>query len=127
MLLGAVFPLLCRLGLSSDERTGRGVSFIYVANIGGSVAGSLLVGFVLMNYFGIRSIALALGAATTLIGLAVLLLVRRRIAVSSRPWLAFVGSVLASTVAQTLYVNFQEHLTFGTDAKIAVPIAHLVE
>jgi spermidine synthase len=126
-LLGAAFPLLCRLGLSSYAKIGWGVSLIYLSNIAGSAFGSLFVGFVLMNHLGMRAVAATLGALTITIGLAVLCLVRRHVAFGFRPWAVFVGSVIAFLLAQTLYSDFQRKLRFGPAAAIAPPLAQLVE
>lgn len=72
-LLGAVLPLLCQLSVSADDKAGSGVSLVYVSNIIGSVLGSLGIGFVLMQHFGLRQISLQLGIATVLTGGMVLL------------------------------------------------------
>src|SRR5580704_9274188 len=55
-LLGSVLPLLCRLAVSADAESGRHVSLIYVANIAGSTLGSLVIGFILMDDFGLKQI-----------------------------------------------------------------------
>jgi len=128
LLLGAVFPLLCRLGLPSRGKAGRGVSLIYVANITGSALGSLFVGFVLMNFLGMRAVAALLGVATILIGLAVLLLSRRRVGAMFTPGLKVaLASIVISAAAQGLYAKFQERLNFGAEAAVAAPVAHVVE
>src|SRR5205814_2940200 len=68
MLLGSVLPLLCRLSISADRLTGRHVSFIYAANILGSVLGSIGIGFVLMQYLGLKAIALSLALVSIAVG-----------------------------------------------------------
>ena len=72
-LLGSVLPLLCRLSISPDDLAGRRVSFVYASNILGSVLGSLGIGFVLMNYLGLRQVALLLGGISVCGGVLVLL------------------------------------------------------
>ena len=127
-LMGAVFPLLCKLALASDVHAGRGVSLIYVSNIVGSAAGSLLIGFTLLNHIGLRGISSLLAAATFAVGLAVLAAFYRRIA---RPTTAVVSIpvifLATSLLAQPLYSNFYERLTFGSEADSSAPIAHVVE
>ena len=63
-LLGLTFPLVCQVGIAPNEHAGRNLSFIYLANI----AGSLLAGwvsslmqkrFVLAAIYLGRSIAIA--------------------------------------------------------------------
>lgn len=44
--LGAVLPLLSHFGVPASERAGQKLSYVYLANIVGSAAGSLLTGFV---------------------------------------------------------------------------------
>jgi spermidine synthase len=56
-LLGTLLPLLCHLAIPPDERAGARMSYIYLANIIGSGAGSLLTGFVLMDCLQLWQIA----------------------------------------------------------------------
>ena len=71
--LGSVLPLLCQSSVSADNSAGKSVSLIYLSNIIGSTLGSLVVGFVLMNYFGTQAISMQLAAATALTGFIVIL------------------------------------------------------
>lgn len=48
-LLGATLPLVAHFGIAPDDRAGARLSYVYLANILGSVAGSLLTGFVLFD------------------------------------------------------------------------------
>ena len=66
-LLGAVFPLVCHAAVPPDDRAGRRLSFLYLANIAGSVAGSYVIGFILLNLLPLWAICLAL----SVVGLAV--------------------------------------------------------
>ena len=59
-LLGATFPLICHISVAPDTRAGAGLSYLYLANILGSAAGSWLVGFVLMDYLTLRWISVLL-------------------------------------------------------------------
>ncbi|MBX3460128.1 MAG: fused MFS/spermidine synthase [Planctomycetes bacterium] len=70
-LLGATFPLLCHYGVRPDSRAGSGMSYLYLFNILGSAAGSLLTGFVLMDLLSTAAINLLLALAG--VGLAVVL------------------------------------------------------
>jgi len=56
VLFGVVFPLLCHWAVASGRFSGRDVSYLYVANIIGAGAGSLLTGFVLFDHFGLVSL-----------------------------------------------------------------------
>lgn len=55
--LGSVLPLVSHFGIEPDERAGSRLSYIYLANILGSAAGSLVTGFVLMDRLSLLSIA----------------------------------------------------------------------
>jgi len=127
-LVGSVLPLLCGLSISPDDFAGRRVSFVYASNILGSVLGSLIIGFVLLNVLGLREIALLLGAASVASALLPLVLAQR---ISSRVprsvlVLGFVcvfGVVLASTCYGLLY----ERIIFRHREEATTPFAHLVE
>jgi spermidine synthase len=58
---GAIFPILCHYGIAPDDRAGTRVSWVYVANILGSVAGTLVTGFILMDALSIGTISAFLG------------------------------------------------------------------
>ena len=58
--LGAVFPLISHITVASDSRAGARLSYLYLSNIIGSAAGSYLMGFVLMDIWPLRNIALFL-------------------------------------------------------------------
>ena len=66
-LLGAVFPLVCHAAVPPDDRAGRRLSLLYLANIAGSVLGSYAIGFILLNVLPLWGICLAL----SVVGLAV--------------------------------------------------------
>ncbi len=67
-LFGAVLPLVSHFAVAPDRRAGRSMSRLYVANIVGSTLGSFLTGFVLLDLWPLRTIAvilLALGCAAS--------------------------------------------------------------
>jgi spermidine synthase len=59
-LLGSVFPMLCHISVQPDGRAGAALSYLYLANIVGSAAGSWMVGFVLMDFLSLRDISMLL-------------------------------------------------------------------
>ena len=63
---GAALPLISHLAVNADEAAGRKVSYMYAANIVGSVAGTLLTGFVFMDVMSLETIC-AILAATGLV------------------------------------------------------------
>lgn len=67
--MGVGFPNLLREGSRTVAQLGRSVGGLYFANIVGSTAGSLFVGFVQIHYFGTASVAMlmcVLGAVSAL-------------------------------------------------------------
>src|SRR5262249_21223198 len=68
--LGAVLPLVSHFGIEPDARAGARVSYIYLANIIGSSAGSLVTGFVLMDRWSLVTIAVVLMVAGLLLAAA---------------------------------------------------------
>jgi predicted membrane-bound spermidine synthase len=125
-LLGSVFPLLCRLGVSVDDRAGRDVSLIYVSNIVGSTAGSLVIGFVLMNHFGLRQISLQLSFLAAMTGAFILLFSHRKFqAQHGGTMIAILISLLGISAASPLYINLFEKLIFRGAA--VSPFASVIE
>lgn len=108
-LLGAIFPLLAQATVPSDNHSGRRISYFYLANILGSVAGTLAIGFVLMDHLSTPSVSILL-LATGLLLSAVML-------VTSPGWrhrkLLFTGALAALallSVTGSLYQSFYERL-----------------
>jgi spermidine synthase len=55
--LGAALPLLSHYAVPADEHSGLRVSQLYMANIVGCCAGSLITGYLLLDLFSLRTIA----------------------------------------------------------------------
>ena len=127
-LLGSVLPLLCRLAISPDDQAGRGVSLVYVSNIVGSTLGSLVIGFVAMQYFGLRQVSQSLGLAAVIVGAVVLSFSQGKL---RRPPTWTVALIVAAFVAlpasSPLYTGLYERLIFGNRPEARVPFAHVVE
>ncbi len=127
-MFGAVFPLVSHFAVAPQYAAGRQVSWMYVANIVGCVAGSFLTGFVLLDLLALRDVAVAL----VVLGcgaVAVLLLLTRT------SWPAFGGGMLAvaglacATVAgdRPAFDRFYERLLFGRTAQELPRFAQVVE
>lgn len=71
-LLGATLPLITHAAVLPDHRAGRGLSWLYFSNIIGSALGSFLVGYVLMDIWTIRQIAVAIALTGLTLGTAIL-------------------------------------------------------
>jgi spermidine synthase len=95
-LLGATFPLVSDLAVKPDSRAGGGISLLYLSNIVGSTLGSLLVGYILMDYWSTREIAVFLALAGVLLAAGIL--------ISSAPRLRTVGLTLAGSAAIALAI-----------------------
>ena len=111
-LLGAVLPLLAHAAIPPDRRAGARVSYLYLANVIGSTAGSLLTGFLLLDHLGLtRTSSLLAGGG--LLGGAALLgyagAARGRVALALGLGLA---PVLASGL---LFQGFWERLLYKQD------------
>jgi predicted membrane-bound spermidine synthase len=127
-LLGSVLPLLCGLSISPDDLAGRRVSFVYGANILGSVLGSLLIGFVLLNFLGLREIALMLGGISVLGSMLPFVLAQQ--ASGRLPRFIFaLGTVCAAAVvfASACYGLLYERIIFRHREESLTPFAHVVE
>lgn len=72
-LLGTILPLLCHLTIPADHRAGAGMSYLYLANIIGSGAGSLITGFVLMDCLKLWQIESLLLAGGVIVSAALVL------------------------------------------------------
>jgi spermidine synthase len=59
-LLGAGFPLVSHAAIGPAEQAGKKLGYLYLSNIIGSTLGSLLIGFVILNYWSTRATSLLL-------------------------------------------------------------------
>ena len=127
-LLGSMLPLLCQVAVPVGRYAGRGVSLVYVSNIAGSVLGSLGIGFVLMQYAGLRSISLILGLLAILTGLLVLLVSETRLSFPPL-WAGAIAlsAVTAVVLAAPFYGSLFEKLTFGARPEAHIPFAQIIE
>jgi spermidine synthase len=127
-LMGSVLPLVCQLAVSADDKAGGNVSLVYVSNIIGSALGSLGIGFVLMNHFGLRQVSLQLGMAAVIVGAIILHFARGK---PSRPpaWAVtmVVIGLVAVPMASRFYSGLFERLIFGTGPRVKEAFAHVVE
>lgn len=60
---GAMFPTVAHLALAADGDAGMGTARLYLANIAGSAAGSVVTGFVLMDRLGLVALGQVLVVA----------------------------------------------------------------
>ena len=60
---GSLLPYLAALAIPADDKAGMRTAIVYFANVIGSASGSVITGFVLMNYLGLVSVAVLLVVA----------------------------------------------------------------
>lgn len=119
-LLGTLLPLICHFAVPPDARVGARLSRLYLANIAGSGAGSLLTGFVLMEHLPMRWIVFLLVVLS-----AVIHVLLHPAGAERRRALTRAGVLTAAAAALTpvLYWQFWERLQYksewGPDKKFA--------
>ena len=60
-LLGAILPMVAHFGIKPDDHAGQRLSYVYLANIVGSSAGSLVTGFVFFDLWPLHTIGTVIG------------------------------------------------------------------
>jgi predicted membrane-bound spermidine synthase len=127
-LVGCVLPLLCRLAITPSQDSGRRVSLVYVSNIVGSTAGSLGVGFFLMQYVGLRPLSLGLGLLAVALGCVILVFGSGKLAMPPA-WASVlvVACLAAIPLASRFYPLLFERLIFGDRGEARAPFVHVVE
>lgn len=122
--LGTVFPLLADAVVAADERAGAGISRLYVANIAGSVAGTLLTGFLLMDVASLRTTHLLLGLSGAALAGGVAWLGTRSLRSAAAPT-AVAVAMLAGT--PFLFDGVYERLQLKDSYRPGYRFAHVVE
>ena len=124
---GAVLPNLAELSIAADERAGMRTAFLYLSNILGSATGSVVTGFVLMDRFGLVTIAAFLAVA----GVACALVLMTALAVPRREklrYLVFAASI--GVAAVTVMPRWSEGVLESLQWKgmaTAQKLSHVVE
>lgn len=98
-MLGAILPLVAHFGIKADDRAGQRLSYVYLANIIGSAAGSLVTGFVFLDVWPIATI----GAVIALVGLG---LVGVLALLADLPTPKRAGAVLSVAIAAAAMLHF---------------------
>ncbi len=107
-LMGAVFPLVAHHGIAPDDRAGARLSYVYVANIVGSSAGSLVTGFVVLEHLSLRGASVLLGV----VGLGLFLFLGLRARPTLSLALAAVGVAFFTLASPMLFDRVYERLFF---------------
>ena len=112
-LMGAVLRVLAQFGIDPDTRAGWNLSLVYIGNIAGSALGSLLTGFVVMDAFPTRTIAIGLAVLGFLAALGVAVLTPgdpgKRVRLRLAP-MAAIGIALAIALQGVLFGTLYERL-----------------
>lgn len=118
-LLGLTFPLLCHAAIPPGKETGSQLSRLHLANIIGSGAGSLLTGFLFMEWMSLHllSVLLLIGSMLWLNGIAA-----KRFPRHLSP-LLFVVIVASARPLRGLY----EHLQYKQEYKSGMRFAQTIE
>lgn len=126
--LGAQLPLISHYGIPPDRLAGEKMSYIYVANIAGSVLGSLITGFVLFDIWTMSTITALLGALGIIVALLVYVAggatsTRRAIAAA----LAVAVIALIALLTPVLFTDIWARLQLKEDYAQAGAFKYVVE
>ncbi len=123
-LSGAILPLLAHAAIPADRHAGRRLARLYLGNILGSAAGSLVTGFLLLDWFDFETIAAVLLATSVAAALPVGLSAAR-----SRPrWVlgTLVLLLVALPLSRGLHAGFWNRLLHDPEHEIG-PVERLVQ
>ena len=117
--LGVTFPLLCQAAIPPNQDTGSRLSWLYLANIIGSGAGSLLTGFLFIEWMSLQSLSVLLLLVSWLwaesIG-------RFQLPVHQR-----LQPLCVIAVALGIFQGFYERLQYKHDFKYGMHFAKIIE
>jgi spermidine synthase len=124
---GSLLPHLAEFGVAADGQAGMRAALLYLANILGSAAGSILTGFVLAEHLGL----VAMGAALTVASLACAVLLNGMLPLPSsekmlRASLAVALALLAMVAIPRWSASVLADLQWK-GAPDAVSLVHIVE
>jgi predicted membrane-bound spermidine synthase len=127
-LLATTFPLISHVTIVNDRGAGYGASRLYFSNIVGAALGSFVVGFVLMNFWGVREISVFLVLMGLALGIGLI--------AASQPSRRELHSTLAGAglvcvavlaLAGPLFNHMYEKLLFKTDYSSQSAFRYLIE
>ena len=121
---GATFPLVAHVSVNPAGRAGALLSYLYAANIVGSTLGTLVVGYVLMDYLSVYQISILLLLGGAFFAAAVFVISARPL-VRLRPGIALAvpAMFLIIVVARPLFGTLYDRLLF----KNKYPASHFQE
>jgi spermidine synthase len=124
---GALLPYLAEVGIKPDANSGMHAALLYLANILGAAAGSILTGFIAMDRLGLTAIATAL----VVTGLLCVMLLIAALKVPQREKLAHGSMALALSLSAMLFIprwssSVLESLQWK-GSPLAKPFTHVIE
>ena len=125
-LLGAAFPLLAHATIGAHDQAGKKISYLYLSNIIGSVLGSFLIGFILLDHWSTATTSAVLLALGLIISLALARLATPR----PRPLFfaaATAACLLLIACSGPLFSGLYQRLLFKDSRPAGVSIVQLVE
>lgn len=128
-LLGTTLPLVAHFGIPPDDRVGSRLSYVYLANIIGSAAGSLTTGFVLLDIFSLQQLAVFLVLLGLLCG-GLLAVVpaggsrRRRVVLAA---VVIATAVFMIAIAPPAYEGIYDRLQYKTSFEPGRRFVHVIE
>jgi spermidine synthase len=127
-LLGAVLPLVTHIAIGPGDRAGMRLSYLYLANILGSAAGSFVTGFVALDRWSLERICVSLALFGISLGTLVLLAASRG-TVERAGTVVVAGAVAASVLIShgALFEDLYERLQLKREYAESLRFAHTVE
>jgi len=125
-LLGAMFPLICHVAVPPDRRVGARLSYLYLSNILGSASGSLMIGLILMDVWGVREISVMLALVGLILGVSLILVYKDRrtnLVATAVVVLAIAVVALANPLFANIYDKFQNKAGYEREK----PFKYVVE
>jgi predicted membrane-bound spermidine synthase len=125
---GRLLPSLAHLGIAADGQAGMKTAWLYLTNIFGSVAGSVLTGFYLMDHAGLVKISQLLGVGgvlcVALLAFALPMAWKQKLKHMAA---AGIMAAVAVPLAPVLSVQVLENLLWKGSAEAAGPFVDVVE
>jgi predicted membrane-bound spermidine synthase len=120
---GLLFPYLADRSIAAGRQAGRTLSYLYLSNILGSAAGSVVTGFVLTDWVGLRGLSMILGAIAA--GVTVIAI---RSLSSGRPaWRSLYAGAAAAAALLLLQLPLTKGLIDAIQSRKKAPLVEVVE
>lgn len=119
VILGTISPAAARLALSSGRQVGATLGAVYAAGAAGSILGTFLTGYVLIETFGTKAIIVGIAAGLGLLALIAGLGMRRKPTNFIVTWLLWVSLVGSAAIGPWDWAEHWGHffgLRFDTSA-----------